>query len=62
MSLSYHPMCLADMSAHAIVVHRGLSLPVLPILLQHGSELIGLLVAIELVLGLQILNQPIDPL
>jgi hypothetical protein len=31
MSLSYHPLCLADMSVHAIVVHRLLAYSVLPV-------------------------------
>jgi hypothetical protein len=50
-----------DVSVRAIVVHRGLALPVLPIPLRHSSKLIGRLVAVELVLGLLILNQPINP-
>jgi hypothetical protein len=58
MSLSYHPLRLADVSIHAVAVHQGLALPVL---LCHGSELIGHLVAIEPIPGLLILNQPIDP-
>jgi hypothetical protein len=57
MSLFYHPLRLVDMSISVIAVHRGFALSV-P--LQHGSELIGCLVAAELVSGLQILNQPID--
>jgi hypothetical protein len=47
MSLSYHPLRLADMSIHAIAVHQGLALPVLQIALRHGSELIGRLVTPE---------------
>jgi hypothetical protein len=31
MSLSYHPLRLADMSVCTVVVHRGLALPVLSI-------------------------------
>jgi hypothetical protein len=61
MSISYHPLRLADVSIHTVAVHRGLALPVLPILLQHSSELIGGLVDAEPVPGLLILNQPIDP-
>jgi hypothetical protein len=60
MSLSYHPLHLADVFIRTVVVHRGLDLPVRPVPLWHGSELIGCLVAIELVPGLQKLNQPID--
>jgi hypothetical protein len=61
MSLSYHPLCLADVCIYAIVVHRGLALSVHPVLLRHGSKLVIRLVAAEPVLGLLILNQPIDP-
>jgi hypothetical protein len=61
MSISYHPLRLADVSVCTIAVHRGLALPVHPVLLQHGSELVGCLVAAEPVPGLLILNQPIDP-
>jgi hypothetical protein len=62
MSLSYHPLHLMDVSVHAVAVHRGLALPVHPVPLRHGSELIRRPVAAEPVLGLLILNQPIDPL
>jgi hypothetical protein len=57
MSLSYHPLRLADVFIHTIVVHRRLALPVLPVSLWHGSELIGCPVATEPVPGLRILNQ-----
>jgi hypothetical protein len=61
MSLSYHPLHLADMFIHAIVVHQGLALPVQSVPLRHVSELVGRPVATEPVPGLWILNQPIDP-
>jgi hypothetical protein len=61
MSLSYHPLRLADVYVYAVAVHRGLALPVHPVPLQHGSELIERSVAAELVPDLLILNQPIDP-
>jgi hypothetical protein len=61
MSLPYHPLHLADLSNHAIVVHRGLALSVCPVLLLHGSELIRRPVLAEPVPSLQRLNQPIDP-
>jgi hypothetical protein len=61
MSLSYHPLRLADMSVCAIEMHRGLALLVLLVMLRHGSELVERPVALEPVPGLQILNQPIDP-
>jgi hypothetical protein len=61
MSLSYHPLRLVDVSVHAIVVHLGLSLPVQPVPLRHGSEVVGRPVVAELVPGLLILNQPTDP-
>jgi hypothetical protein len=57
LSLSYHPQRLVDMSVHTIAVHQGLALLVLLVLLQYGSKLVGCPVAVELVLGLQILNQ-----
>jgi hypothetical protein len=56
MSLSYHPLRLVDVSVHAIVVHLGLSLPVQPVPLRHGSEVVGRPVVAELVPGLLILN------
>jgi hypothetical protein len=62
MSLFYYPLCLADVFVHAVEVHRELALPVLPVPLRHNSELVGHPVAAEPVLGLWILNQPIDPL
>jgi hypothetical protein len=61
MSLSYHPLHLADVSIRAVAMHRGIALLVQPIRLRHGSELVGRSVAVEPVLGLLILNQPIDP-
>jgi hypothetical protein len=61
MSLSYHPLRLANVYVYAVAVHRGLALPVHPVPLQHGSELIERPVAAELVPDLLILNQPIDP-
>jgi hypothetical protein len=61
MSLSYHPLRLADVSIRAVAVHQELALPVQSVLLQHGPELVGRPVAIEPVPGLLILNQPIDP-
>jgi hypothetical protein len=57
MSISYHPLRLADVSVRAIAVHSGLALSVQPAPLRHGSELVRHPVAIELL----ILNQPIDP-
>jgi signal transduction histidine kinase len=33
MSLSYHPLCLADVSIDTIAVHQGLALLVHPVLL-----------------------------
>jgi hypothetical protein len=57
MSISYHPLRLADVSIRAIAVHSGLALSVQPAPLRHGSELVRHPVAIELL----ILNQPIDP-
>jgi hypothetical protein len=61
MSLSYHPLHLADVSVRTVAVNRGLAMQVRPILLRHGSELVGCLVATEPVPSLRILNQPIDP-
>jgi hypothetical protein len=60
MSLSYHPLCLVDVSIYAVAVHRLLAHPVLPILLQHGSTLVGRPPAVEPVPGLWIFHQPID--
>jgi hypothetical protein len=56
MSLSYHPLYLANVSIRVVAVHRGLAQPVK---LRHGFELIGRIVATEPVLGLLILDQPI---
>jgi hypothetical protein len=53
MSLSYHPLCLADVFVHAVVVHRLLARPIPSVSLRHGSKLTGRP-------GLQILHQPID--
>jgi hypothetical protein len=61
MSLSYHPLCVADMSVRAIAVHQGLALPVLLVPLSHDSEFVTRLVAAEPVPSFRILNQPIDP-
>jgi hypothetical protein len=58
MSLSYHPLHLANMSIRAVAVHRELALP---IPLRHDTEFIERPVAAEPVPGLLILNQPIDP-
>jgi hypothetical protein len=52
MSLSYHPLHLADVSIRAVVVHRGLALRVHLVLLEHGSELIRCLVASEPTTGM----------
>jgi hypothetical protein len=60
MSVSYQPLRLADMSICAVTVHRLLAQPVLLVLLCHDSKLVGRQLAAELVLGLHILNQPID--
>jgi hypothetical protein len=62
MSLSYHSLCLTDVSINTVAVHRGLALSVRLVPLGHGSELIGRPLLAEPVLGLQRLNQPIDPL
>jgi hypothetical protein len=60
MSLSYHPLRLADVSVCAIVVHQLLAhlVPLIP--LQHDSKLVGRPIALERVPGLRILHQPID--
>jgi hypothetical protein len=58
--VSYHPLCLADVTVHAIVVHRRLAQPVLPVPLQDGSELHGRPPPAQPVPGLRILDQPID--
>jgi hypothetical protein len=55
--VSYHPLCLADMTIRAIVVHRCLAQPV-P--LRDGSKLRGRPPPTRPVPGLQILDQPID--
>jgi hypothetical protein len=60
MSFSYHPLCLADVSVRAVAVHRFLTHPVLPITLRHSSKMVGRPPAVEPVLGLWILHQPID--
>jgi hypothetical protein len=59
MSLSYHPLHLADVSIHSIVVHRLLAQPVLPVLLRHGSKLVRRPPAVEPVPVLWILHPPI---
>jgi hypothetical protein len=61
MSLSYHPLRLVDVSIHAIVMHRGLALSIQLVLLRHDFELIGCPIAVEPVIGLLVVNQPIDP-
>jgi hypothetical protein len=61
MSLSYHPLDLADVSIRVIAVHQLLAWPVLPIPLQHGSKLVRHPPTTKPIPGLQILNQPIDP-
>jgi hypothetical protein len=60
MSLSYHPLCLADVSVCAVAVHRVLAHLVLSVLLRHGSKLVGRPIAAKSVPGLRILHQPID--
>jgi hypothetical protein len=60
MSLSYHPLRFADVSIHVVAVHRLVAQLVLPVLLRHGSKLVRRPPAAEPVLGLQILNQPIN--
>jgi hypothetical protein len=62
MSLSYHHLCLADGVRQRRSGAPRLALPVLPVPLRHGSELVKRLVAIEPIPDLLILNQPIDPL
>jgi hypothetical protein len=59
MSLSYHPLCLVDVSVHAIEVHNLLAHLVLPVLLQHASKLVGCPPVVETIPCLQILHQPI---
>jgi hypothetical protein len=61
MSLSYHSRRLADVSICTVAMHRGLALSIHPVLLRHGSELVGRPVAAEPIPCLLILNQPIDP-
>jgi hypothetical protein len=53
-------LSLADVSIHAIVVHRLLTHPVLLVPLQHGSKLVRCPLATKPVVGLRILHQPID--
>jgi hypothetical protein len=60
MSLSYHHLGLVDVSIHAIMVHRLLAQLVLLVPLWHDSKVLGRPPAVESVLGLRILNQPID--
>jgi hypothetical protein len=60
MSLSYHPLHLVDMFVYAVVVHRGLALPICLVPLRHGSEPVERPVAAELVPGFWRHNQPTD--
>jgi hypothetical protein len=60
MSLSYHPLCLADVSNCTVAVQCVLPHLVLPVPLRHCSKLVGCPIAAEPVLGLWILHQPID--
>jgi hypothetical protein len=60
MSLSYHPLCLADVSVRAIAMHRFLDHLVMPVLLRHNSKLVERPIAVEPVPSLWILHQPID--
>jgi hypothetical protein len=60
MSLSYHPLHLADVSVHAVAVHQLLAHLVVPFSLRHSSKLVRCPPAIEPVPDLRILNQPID--
>jgi hypothetical protein len=56
MSLSYHPLCLVDVSICAIVVYRLLAQLILPISLRHDSKLVRRPPSVELVPDLLILN------
>jgi hypothetical protein len=58
--VSYHPLCLADVTVRTVVVHRRLAQPVLSIPLQVSYELYGRPPLAQPVPGLQILDQPID--
>jgi hypothetical protein len=60
MSLSYHPLCLVDVSIRAIAVHRLLGHLVLPVSLRHGSKLVGCPKATEPLPSLRILYQLIN--
>jgi hypothetical protein len=60
MSLSYHPLCLADESVRTVAVHQLLAQQVLTVSLQHGSKVFGHPPTAEPVPGLWILNQQID--
>jgi hypothetical protein len=48
------------MSIRAVAVHQLIAHLVLPVPLQHGSKLVRFPIAVEPVLGLRILHQPID--
>jgi hypothetical protein len=70
--VSYHPLCLADESIPAVVVHRWLAQPVLSVLHRWLAQLVLLVLhrddsnvlgcppAVQPITGLRILNQPID--
>jgi hypothetical protein len=60
MSLSYHPLHLADVSVCAVAVHILLTYPVLSVPLRHDTKLVGCPIAAESVPNLRILRQPID--
>jgi hypothetical protein len=60
MSLSYHPLHIANMFVYAIAVHQLLTPPVLPVPLQHGSKLVRRPPTAEPVPDLWIFHQPND--
>jgi hypothetical protein len=60
MSLSCHPLGLADVFVHTIAVHLLAAEPILLVLLRHDYKLVGRPPAVEPIPGLRILNQPID--
>jgi hypothetical protein len=59
-NISYQPLGLADVTAHAIVVHRCLALLVVLVPLQEGSELRKHPPLTHHVPGLRIFDEPID--